>query len=65
MTEQIPQMVFVQTTRRKQPKEIAGVKFQFIKFRLVSSRSQNLRTSAGRISALHWTGEAFALEVLS
>lgn len=30
MTEQIPQTIFVQTTRRKQPKEIAGVKFQFI-----------------------------------
>jgi predicted transcriptional regulator of viral defense system len=30
MTEQIPQVIFVQTTRRKQPKEIAGVKFQFV-----------------------------------
>lgn len=30
MTEQIPQVIFVQTTRRKQPKEIAGMKFQFV-----------------------------------
>jgi len=30
MTEQIPWVIFVQTTRRKQPAEIAGMKFQFI-----------------------------------
>jgi len=30
MTEQIPQVIFVQTTRRKQPTEIAGMKFQFV-----------------------------------
>jgi predicted transcriptional regulator of viral defense system len=30
MTEQTPQVIFVQTTRRKQPTEIAGMKFQFV-----------------------------------
>jgi predicted transcriptional regulator of viral defense system len=30
MTEQIPQVILVQTTRRKQPKEIAGMRFQFV-----------------------------------
>jgi predicted transcriptional regulator of viral defense system len=30
MTEQIPQVFFVQTTRRKQPTEIGGIKFQFV-----------------------------------
>jgi predicted transcriptional regulator of viral defense system len=30
MTEQIPQVIFVQTTRRKQPTEIAGIKFRFV-----------------------------------
>jgi predicted transcriptional regulator of viral defense system len=30
LTEQIPRVVFVQTTRRKQPSEFAGMKFQFV-----------------------------------
>jgi predicted transcriptional regulator of viral defense system len=30
MTEQIPQVIFVQTTRRKQSTEIAGMKFRFV-----------------------------------
>jgi predicted transcriptional regulator of viral defense system len=30
MTEQIPQIVFVQSTRRKQPLEVLGMRFRFI-----------------------------------
>ena len=30
MTEQIPRVIFIQTTRRKQPTKIAGVQYQFI-----------------------------------
>jgi len=30
MTEQIPQVVFVQSTRRKQPVEVLGIRFRFV-----------------------------------